>query len=93
MGHGTYTLHEYSKNEKKIEHDYLIDQFEKIDLQKTFLKSHPNYKDCKPIKGESQISFTLRAIAHLVSPPQEPHESTTIECVDLRDAILSMEEE
>ena len=54
------------------------------------LRSHPNYSQKDPIEGESQISYAMRCAAHLVSPPQEVGESYDIECVDVRDGILSL---
>lgn len=59
----------------------------------TQLKSHPNYKDQEPFKGESLIAYTLRCAAHLVSPPQEPNESYDVECTDIASGILALEEE
>lgn len=57
------------------------------------LKRHPNYEDKYPIKGETKTQFTLRCIAHLVSPPMEENESNEVECVDLASAILAMNDE
>lgn len=57
------------------------------------LKSHPNYEDKKPRVGETLVQFTLRCVAHLVSPPMVPGESNEVECVDLRDAILLLDKE
>lgn len=51
------------------------------------MKAHPNYKKPIPEKGESQIEFACRAIADLISPPQEPNESYDLECVDIAKAI------
>lgn len=52
------------------------------------LESHKNYIECKPIKGESLLAYTLRYISNLVSPPQEKEESYNIECVTIKKAIL-----
>lgn len=59
----------------------------------TALKAHPNYEEKQPHKGESLTAFTLRCIAHLVSPPMIEGEHNEIECTDLANAILSMEKE
>lgn len=55
------------------------------------LKDHPNYLLPTPLKGETQIQFTLRCASHLVSPPQEPNESYDVECTVIRDGILALE--
>lgn len=57
------------------------------------MRNHPNYLLPTPIKGETQIAFALRCASHLVSPPQELHESYDVECVDVRDGILSLLED
>jgi hypothetical protein len=57
------------------------------------LKSHPNYKDQQPYKGEGLVAYTLRCAAHLVSPPQFEGESYDVECTDIASGILSLEEE
>lgn len=57
------------------------------------LKSHPNWEQKSPIEGESKTAYILRYIAHLISPPQIPGESVELECVDIKDAVLSLEQE
>lgn len=54
------------------------------------MRNHPNYLLPTPIQGETQIAFALRCASHLVSPPQESGESYELECVDVRDGILSL---
>lgn len=54
------------------------------------LKSHPNFSQPIPINGESQIDFTLRVVAHLISPPMADDESTHIECINLAEAVRAM---
>ncbi len=52
------------------------------------LESHPNYKETIPTKGDSLLSYTLRYISNLVSPPQAKGETYDIECVVIKRAIL-----
>jgi len=52
------------------------------------LMAHPNYESIMPLKGESKVSFALRAAAHLVSPPMVEGESNEVECVDVANSIL-----
>ena len=56
------------------------------------LKDHKNYKETKPIKGESQIAFALRAAANLLSPPKCDGESDEIECVDAAADIMDLKD-
>lgn len=51
------------------------------------MQQHPNYRKPKVKRGESLVEFTLRCAAHLVSPPQDPGEDYSLECVDVAKAI------
>lgn len=57
------------------------------------LKSHPNYKEPQPFKGEGLVAYTLRCAANLVSPPQMDGESYDVECTEIKSAILLLESE
>lgn len=89
MGYG------YDKETVQENHDKMKAKYRNADVKAIVrrLKSHPNYKDQIPEDGESPIDFTLRVIAHMVSPPMEDNEDTTIECTDLAGAIRAMSEE
>lgn len=89
MGYG------YDKETAKENHDKMREKYRNTEVKAIVrrLKSHPNYKDQIPEEGESQIDFALRVIAHMVSPPMEDEEDTTIECTDLAGAIRAMSEE
>jgi hypothetical protein len=89
MGYG------YDKETAKENHDKMKAKYRNEEVKAIVrrLKSHPNYKDQTPNEGESQIDFTLRVIAHMVSPPMEDEEDTTIECTDLAGAIRAMSDE
>lgn len=89
MGYG-YDKETYRQNQDKMREKFRDTEVKAIVRR---LKSHPNYKDQIPEKGESQIDFTLRVIAHMVSPPMEDKEDTTIECTDLAVAIRAMSDE
>lgn len=69
------------------------DKLKKIEQSLLTLKSHPNFKELTPLKGEELLPFTLRYIAHLVSPPMYDGESNEMECIDISKAILSSESE
>ncbi len=57
------------------------------------LKKHPNYEDKIPLDNETKVQFTLRMIAHLISPPMEESETNEIECIDISCAVLAMNDE
>ncbi len=89
MGYG------YDKESYKEAQDAAKNKYRNVDTKAILkrLKSHPNFKELYPVAGENQIEYTLRVVSHIISPPMEDGEDTTIECVDLASAILSMNNE
>jgi hypothetical protein len=51
------------------------------------LKKHPNYKEELPREGDTLLSYTLRYLGNLISPPQYPNESYNIECTTIKQGI------
>lgn len=57
------------------------------------MKAHPNFKDLYRDQGETAVSYVLRRVAMLVSPPKVEGESHERECEALAAAILGMKDE
>lgn len=52
------------------------------------LESNPNYVEEMPRKGDSLLSYTLRYISNLISPPQAVGETYDIECIVIKKGVL-----
>lgn len=53
--------------------------------------AHPNYRQPRPRREETAVEYTIRCIAHLVSPPQFAGEHYEIECTDMAEQILALQ--
>lgn len=57
------------------------------------MKAHPNFKELYRDLEETTVSYVLRRVAMLVSPPKVEGESHERECEALAEAILGMKDE